>query len=348
MNLEDGVAEVDNRIVQLDAKKADQATLNAMVKNVTMDSKTGIMTVTLLDGTKSMYDLDIEKVVTNFDIDDNNNLVLVLADGTRKTIDLTRFVYDVASTATVSMTITDRVMRAEIVNGSVTMDKLDAAIQTEFRQYMLDAQAARDSALQYQSFAKRYAMGDETEFPGSEMDNAKYYFEQSKSNADSTAADAKTATVAAETSTEQADIATAKATSATASANSAAGSAQAAEEKATAAAVSEAVVVQKAKDAAASEKVAKEKAEEAEASADLAKRYAIGDEVEFPGSGTDNAEWYYRQTQELKNQVDASAKLVIPRFYVDMTTMQLKSDTAAKGMRFWYDAGKFKGEVTNG
>lgn len=343
MNLENGVEEVDNRIVQLDANKADMTTVNTMVKSVTMDTRTGIMTVALLDGTKNTYDLDIEKVVTNFDIDDDNNLVLALADGTKKIIDLTRFVYDVASTATVSMTIKDRVMRAEIVNGSVTMDKLDAAIQTEFRQYMLDAQAARDSALQYQSFAKRYALGDEVEFPGSETDNAKYYYEQSKANAEATAADAETTKQAVETTTEQTKIATAKATSATASANSAAGSAQAAGEKATATAVSEAVTLQKAADAAASATVANQKAGEAEASADLAKRYAVGGVV--PEDTQDNAKYYYERSKSLKDEIDATANLVVPRFYIDFKTGKLMSDKVAQGMRFWIENGKFYGEM---
>lgn len=346
LHLETGMKEADNRIVQLDAKKAEQAVVNAMVKDVTLDAKTGVLTVTLLNGTTKTFDLDIERVVTNFDITDDNELVLTLADGTQKTIDLTRFVYTVASTDTVSMEIKDRVMRAAVVDGSITMAKLDAAIQTEFRQYMLEAQSARDSALQYQGFAKRYALGDAAEFPGSETDNAKHYYEQSKTNAEASATNAEVSTQAAETSTTQAAIATQKATSATASANSAAADAQTATDKAaTATQMAQESTVQ-ANAAAGSKEVAEAKAEEATESARLSKRYAVGGVV--PEDSEDNAEWYYKQTKELKNQVDASAKLVIPHFYVDMTTMQLKSDTAAKGMRFWYDAGKFKGELTNG
>lgn len=44
---------------------------------------------------------------------------------------------------------------------------------------MLDTQSARDAALNYQKFAKRYAIGDE-DFAGSETDNAKFYYEQVK------------------------------------------------------------------------------------------------------------------------------------------------------------------------
>lgn len=161
LKIENGIKEADNRIVQLDAKKAEQSLVNTMVKDVSLDTTTGILTVTLQNGTTKTYDLDIEKVVTNFDINDKNELVLTLADGTQKVIDLTRFVYSVDSTATIAMKIMNRIMTAEIVDGSVTMQKLDASIQMELRQYMLDAQAARDMSLQYQNNAKTFR--DQTE-----------------------------------------------------------------------------------------------------------------------------------------------------------------------------------------
>ncbi|WP_313188070.1 hypothetical protein [Lacrimispora sp.] len=161
LHMENGIKESDNRIVQLDAKKAEQALVNTLVKEITLDPDTGIMTVTQQNGTVTTYDLAIEKVVANFDINDDNELVLTLADGTQKVIDLTRFVYSVDSTATITMKILNRTITAEIVDGSVTMEKLDASIQMEFRQYMLDAQAARDMALQYQNNAKTFR--DQTE-----------------------------------------------------------------------------------------------------------------------------------------------------------------------------------------
>ncbi|MEY8356785.1 hypothetical protein AALB39_26025 [Lachnospiraceae bacterium 54-53] len=161
LKIENGIKEADNRIVQIDAKKAEQSLVNTLVKEITLDTDSGILTVTQQNGTVATYDLAIEKVVTNFDINDQNELVLTLADGTQKVIDLTRFVYSVNSTATVAMKILNRTITAEIVDGSVTMEKLDAAIQTELRQYMLDAQAARDLALQYQNNAKTFR--DQTE-----------------------------------------------------------------------------------------------------------------------------------------------------------------------------------------
>ena len=280
LHMENGIKEADNRIVQLDAKKADQATVNTMVKSISMDQKTGIMTVTLVNGTVTTYDLDIEKVVVNFDITDDNQLVLTLADGTKKIIDLTRFVYSVDSTATISMQIQGRTITARIVDGSVTMEKLDAAIQTEFRQNMLDAQAARDAALDYQLYAKRYTLGDER-FPGSETDNAKFYYERTKADADTSSQNATVAADSAETAIEQATIARQKATNASASETNAAASAQIATQKATAAASSEQIakdkadiVTQKAAETAVNANQAQIQSDRAKAEADRAESYA--------------------------------------------------------------------------
>lgn len=341
LKIENGIKEADNRIVQIDANKADKSTINTLVKDVTVDTDTGILSITLQNGTVKTYDLDIEKVVTNFDINDKNELVLTLADDTQKVIDLTRFVYSVDSTATVAMQIQGRTITATIVDGSVTMNKLDAAIQIEFRQYMLDAQSARDAALQYQKFAKRYTLGDQ-EFPGSETDNAKYYYEQVKADAETSSQNALAAADSAETSMEQAEISTAKASVATAAANKTAADVLITTEKATAAGASEQVARDKATEAGASRLAADQSATAAQASAKLSKRYTVGGEI--PEDAQDNAKWYCEQAKSLKEQVDQMAKISIPRFYVDPVTMKFMSETEAAGIRFWYENGKFYGE----
>lgn len=326
LHMENGIKEGDNRLVQMDANKADKSTINTLVKDVSMDTKTGVMTVTLQNGTTKTYDLDIEKVVVNFDITDDDKLVLTLADGTQKVIDLTRFVYSVDSTSTVSMQIQDRTITARIIDGSVTMAKLDAAIQTEFRQYMLETQAARDAAKQYQLYAKRYTFGDES-FPGSETDNAKYYFERTKEEAQASSQNAQLAADSAAVSTTQAGIATTKAAAATSASNSTAADVLTTTNKANAAAASEQVATQKAAAAGISQIAADQSATAAQESALLAKRYTKGGVI--PEDTEDNAEWYYQRTKNLKEQVDAAAKIAVPQYYIDFSTGKLMSDTEA-------------------
>lgn len=132
LHVENGIKEADNRIIHLDTEKLEKAEANLMVKSVVVDAKTGVITVTLLNGTVYTYDLDIERVVVNFDITDDNILILTLADGTKKRVDLTRFVYSFSNTATITMKMVNRKVTAEIVDGSVTMAKLDASIQSTF------------------------------------------------------------------------------------------------------------------------------------------------------------------------------------------------------------------------
>lgn len=315
LHAEMGIKEADNRIVQLDAKKAEQAVANLLVKSVTVDTKSGVITVTLLNGTVTTYDLDIERVVINFDITDDNKLVLTLADGTTKEVDLTKFVNLFKSTSTIALNVTDRVVTANIVDGSVTMDKLDSAIQLEFRQYMLNAKQYMESSLQYMKFSKRYAVSD-PEFEGSDTDCSKYYYEQSKTNAGTSGANAKAAAASAETALDQAGIATQKAINAAASATNATAGAQTSSEKATIAINMAATATEKAQEAADSELAAKEKATQAESSAKLAKRYAVGGEVQ--GDAEDNSQWYCEQAENFARLAQEVTDIVYPDVHVDI------------------------------
>lgn len=342
LHLENGVKEADIRIVQLDASKLSMKIANTLVKSVNVDAKTGVITVTKLNGAIETYDLDIERVVTNFDVTDEGVIILTLADGTEKSVDIAKFINTFKSSATIAFSMTDREVTARIIDGSVTMDKLDPTIQSGFRQYMIESQNARDAALQYQKFAKRYTIGD-SEFEGSETDNAKYYYEGTKQAAETTVTNAAAAARDAETATSQAAIATSKATNAAASANSAAADAQTASEKASTATSQATLASQKAQEAASSERTATTKAADALDSANDAKRYAVGGVV--AEDAQDNAKYYYEQSQILKNQIDAAASLVVPQFFIDLETGALMSDKKAQGMRFWLEDGAFYGEA---
>lgn len=82
-----------------------------------------------------------------------------------------------------------------------------------------------------------------------------------------------------------------------------------------------------------------QRASEANDNALLSQRYAKGGVI--PEDTEDNAEWYYRQTKNLKEQVDTASKLIIPQFYINFEEGELWSETEAKGMDFWVDDGDF-------
>lgn len=183
-HMDNGILQCAQYILSLSQDKAENSEVNTLVQNVTLDVHTGILTVTLKNGTVTTYDLAIEKVIVNFTINDDNELVLELADGEEIVIDLTRFVYNVSSTATIAMQISNRTITAEVVDGSITLEKLEQSVITTLRQYMLDAQSAAASAEQYYTASKSWAVGETGSRNGEDEDNSKYYSQIAKNEAD--------------------------------------------------------------------------------------------------------------------------------------------------------------------
>ena len=183
-HMDNGILQCAQYILSLSQDKAEKSEVDTLVQNVTVDTQTGILTVSLKNGTVTTYDLAIEKVVVNFTINDNNELVLELADGEQIVIDLTRFVYSVASTTTVSMQITNRTITAQVVDGSITLDKLEQSVMSTLRQYMLDAQTAATSAERYYTASRSWAVGGTASRDGEDTDNSMYYSQIAKQEAD--------------------------------------------------------------------------------------------------------------------------------------------------------------------
>lgn len=80
--------ETDNRIVTLDAVKAEESEVLQMVKDWTMDEKTGIITITKKNGEKIMFDLNIEKIPVSFTLSPQGILTMTTDDGTKFTADI--------------------------------------------------------------------------------------------------------------------------------------------------------------------------------------------------------------------------------------------------------------------
>lgn len=120
--------EVDNRVLGLDTAKLDKAVANSMVKDITFNEKTGIFTITSLDGTTKTFDTKLEKVATNFSYDyEKQKLKLTLLDGTEQEIDMSTLIsqYEFADTSTIGFTVgNEGKITAIVKDGSVTEDKL--------------------------------------------------------------------------------------------------------------------------------------------------------------------------------------------------------------------------------
>ena len=176
-HMEDGINEMDNRILILAQDKADAADMANVIIDFTMDDTTGIMTFTRFDGSTFTHDTAVEKIALNCYLE-GDNFVLELADGTKQKVSLSKSIdtYTFSSTDTIRITANGKNISADIPDGKITLAKLEPTILSTIRQYTLDAQTSKGVAEQAASTAQGWAIGG----TGFEGNNAKYYASKSQ------------------------------------------------------------------------------------------------------------------------------------------------------------------------
>lgn len=191
-HMEQGIKNNCGRVANLSTTKAEQSDLLVSFKNVTFDSTTGTFTFTKFDNTTITVNTDLEKLAVNFDYDDDptsphyQNLVITLSDGTIKYADLSALVtqYEFTNTSTISFTIgTGGVITANVIDGSITADKLQPNFLADCQAAKTDAENAANSAESDALVAEGYAKGTQNGQavgPDSEYyeNNAEYFKNQ--------------------------------------------------------------------------------------------------------------------------------------------------------------------------
>ncbi|WP_312102727.1 hypothetical protein [Lachnoclostridium sp.] len=170
-----GLNTVDDRVVNMDTTKAEVTAINHLIKSVSYNNSNGVLTFTHQNGTTTIIDTAMEKIVTNFSYNPTTQSIdLILADGSKQSIDISSFINNVdlvtSNTIQFSVDATGKT-KAEIINGSITGDKL----QTN---YLADCQLAKEKSENSANMAKRYAVGGVVS--EDVADNAKYYKEQAE------------------------------------------------------------------------------------------------------------------------------------------------------------------------
>lgn len=176
---------LDDRIIEQDTIKLDKSTANTMVKAISFDENTGVFTITLLNGSTTKIDTKLEKVVVNFSYDaTTQQIILNLVDGTKQYIDLSALItqYEFVDSQTIAWEVTtDGKVKAKVLDGSITENKLQpnflSDIKVQSASASLSASNAETSATQAQS----YAVGNTGTRDNENTDNAKYYKEQAQS-----------------------------------------------------------------------------------------------------------------------------------------------------------------------
>ncbi len=188
---------VDDRVIELDTRKMDISSTLKMVQSWVMDVSTGVITVTLKDGTVNMYDTALEKVPVSGRIDTaTNKLIFTNSDGTTTEVDISKLVtqYEFVDTDTVGFAIAaDGKVSCFVKDGSITEEKLETGYLANIKVEVAKAQAGAAQAVEMSCLSaeqaqesKSYAIGDTGIREGENTDNSKYYCDQAKQYRDQT------------------------------------------------------------------------------------------------------------------------------------------------------------------
>lgn len=218
------IDKLDDRIITLDTVKADMQVVNDMVSDVSLNSNTGVITVTYKNGSHVDYDTNLEKIAVNFSYDYvNQRLVLTLSDGSKQYVDMSALItqYEFEDSATIAFSINDKTgaISAFIKNGSIT----DAMLETGYLAKITEQSAkatnmansattSSNSAYDNAKLSQSYAIGGSGVRDGEDTDNSKYYSEQASKSASASANSASTASTKASEATTSASSASASAT----------------------------------------------------------------------------------------------------------------------------------------
>lgn len=174
---------IDDRVVAFDTSKADQTDMLQAVRSITYTASTGTFRITFFNGSYIDIDTDIEKVVTNFDYDDNpssphyQSLVLTLDDGTVKYVDMSALVteYDFAPSDTIQPTINSGTVSMSVKNGSITGEKLQPNYLADITVQANHAAASATASAGSATLSESWAIGGTETREGEDTQNSKYF-----------------------------------------------------------------------------------------------------------------------------------------------------------------------------
>lgn len=294
------VNEIDNRVISLNTAKADQSTVLNMLSGASWNDKTGVITLTKLNGEKIIFDLNIEKIPISFSLSSAGVLTMTTADGTKFTANIGAMIpvltFRDSDTVAVSSTGSgvNKTYTFTVKDGSITEAKLQPNYLANVKTAAGQAQASAQNAAASETAVKTNA--DKASAAATAAEASKTAAAKSQTAAKASQDAAKASETASATSKTAAETAAATATQkATAASNSAATATQ-----------KEASAVKAASDALSSARIAEANAQTATDSSIEAKSYAIGGTGTRIGEDADNAKYYYEQA---KSQANVPTKL---------------------------------------
>lgn len=228
---------------ELDTKKLSvDGSYKIISETPTWDEKTGILRFKFYDGTEFMVDFNVEKIPVSFSMNEKGVITMTTEDGTEWTADIgsltPNYVYDdnerIAVTTSKaedgSTHVSFDLKKGSITNDYLANDYLASIIAETVKAQTAssDAKKSADSASESASnaaydakLAQSYAIGGSEIRDGEDLDNAKYYANESKNQAKNATDYAISASANATAAKKSADSASESASSASASAKTA-------------------------------------------------------------------------------------------------------------------------------
>ena len=228
---------------ELDTKKLSvDGSYKIISETPTWDEKTGILRFKFYDGTEFMVDFNVEKIPVSFSMNEKGVITMTTEDGTEWTSDIgsltPNYVYDdnerIAVTTSKaedgSTHVSFDLKKGSITNDYLANDYLASIIAETVKAQTAssDAKKSADSASESASnaaydakLAQSYAIGGSEIRDGEDLDNAKYYANESKNQAKNATDYAISASANATAAKKSADSASESASNASASAKTA-------------------------------------------------------------------------------------------------------------------------------
>lgn len=158
------IDEIDNRIIQIDTTKANQQDLLQNVKGITYDTASGVFVFTWQNGTSLTVDLNIEKIPVSFSMSEAGVITMTTTDGSQYTADVSELIKEYSFEDSGTIEYQTRVdedgnkhVKADIVDGSVTADKLQPNYLADVTTQATNAKASADNAKTSEDNAKYWA-----------------------------------------------------------------------------------------------------------------------------------------------------------------------------------------------
>lgn len=126
----------DERILELDMSRLKSEDISQVVKGVSVDNKTGVITITRWNGSVVTYDTVLEKIAVNFTFDESTKtLNIKLSDGTVVPVSLAAFIHetDYLESDTITPSVSNHKVKMEVKSNSIKAKHIDTDTLTNIK-----------------------------------------------------------------------------------------------------------------------------------------------------------------------------------------------------------------------